>query len=149
MELAMTHCQLCAYEFDETQLRCHSSCPFNEHCAIICCPNCGYQVVNESKSRLAEALRRFLNYRATPSRSNQAMHCPLSQLQVGEAGKLVSIESNRSDRLERLQIFGLMPGVKVTLKQRRPEFVLEVGHTELTIEREVADELLIEVMGNA
>jgi len=53
-------CQLCGYEFDERQLSCHAACAFNERCAIICCPNCGYQVVDESKSGLAAALRRAL-----------------------------------------------------------------------------------------
>jgi len=53
-------CQLCGFEFDESGLACHASCALNEHCAIICCPNCGYQVIDESKSSLALALRRML-----------------------------------------------------------------------------------------
>ncbi|MCB8945474.1 MAG: hypothetical protein H6658_17125 [Ardenticatenaceae bacterium] len=45
-------CALCGYEFDAESLVCHSSCPLAHHCAVICCPNCGYQVVDESKSAL-------------------------------------------------------------------------------------------------
>ncbi|MEW5987672.1 MAG: hypothetical protein AB1791_13650 [Chloroflexota bacterium] len=41
---------MCGYEFDQTALSCHVECPLAEGCAIICCPNCGYQVVDESKS---------------------------------------------------------------------------------------------------
>ena len=51
-------CQLCGYKYDETKLICHSACPMAEGCAIVCCPNCGYQVVDESKSNLAKLLRR-------------------------------------------------------------------------------------------
>lgn len=142
-------CQLCAYEFDETQLRCHTSCPFNEHCAVICCPNCGYQVVDDSKSRLAEMVRRLLQSRVGAKRSARPACCPLNQLNVGEAGKLISIESVKSNRVERLQIFGLIPGSRLVLKQRYPEFILEVGHTELTIERDVAAEILVEVLSPA
>src|ERR1041385_8392172 len=138
-------CQLCAYEFDETQLRCHTSCPFNEHCAIICCPNCGYQVVDYSKSKLAETVRRILQRNTKSQRSERPACCPLNQLIVGEAGKLVSIESNKANRVERLQIFGLIPGAQVILRQRYPEFILQVGHTELTVERDVAAEIFIEV----
>lgn len=139
-------CQLCAYEFDETQLRCHTSCPFNEHCAIICCPNCGYQTVNDSKSKLAEMMRRILQSRA---RGKRAARCPLSQLSEGEAGRLVSIGSSKPNRVERLQIFGLIPGVRVILKQRYPEIILQVGHTELAVERDVAAEILVEVLNPA
>jgi hypothetical protein len=43
-------CALCGYEFDEMGLACHTKCPLAKGCAIICCPNCGYQVVDERKS---------------------------------------------------------------------------------------------------
>jgi len=32
-----------------------------EGCAILCCPNCGYQIVDESKSSVASWLRKLLN----------------------------------------------------------------------------------------
>jgi len=50
-------CQLCGFEFDESQMACHAGCAFSKHCTIICCPNCGYQVVDVSKSSLAMKLR--------------------------------------------------------------------------------------------
>nr|MBI2905280.1 hypothetical protein [Chloroflexota bacterium] len=53
-------CPLCGFEYDETALDCHAACPMAEGCAIVCCPNCGYQSVDESKSALAKLLRRLL-----------------------------------------------------------------------------------------
>lgn len=53
-------CQLCGFVFDETQMACHASCAFNKHCTILCCPNCGYQVVDVSKSGLAKRLRQAM-----------------------------------------------------------------------------------------
>lgn len=53
-------CALCGYEFDEKGLACHSGCPLGDHCAIICCPNCGYQVVDHAKSRSVALLDRLL-----------------------------------------------------------------------------------------
>ncbi|MBI3761135.1 MAG: hypothetical protein HY260_04650 [Chloroflexi bacterium] len=54
----MTKCALCGYEFEEKELACHSKCPMSEGCAIICCPNCGFQEVDESKSEVAVLIRR-------------------------------------------------------------------------------------------
>lgn len=52
-------CALCGYEFAERELTCHSSCPLAHHCAVICCPNCGYQTVDESRSAIVTLLNRF------------------------------------------------------------------------------------------
>lgn len=40
-------------------LLCHAGCPLAERCAVICCPNCGYQVVDESKSKSVRAMRKM------------------------------------------------------------------------------------------
>lgn len=136
----MTTCPLCGYEFDETALSCHSSCAFNESCGIICCPNCGYQVADERKSRLAEALKRMMARRqaiTSPVR-------PLSTLQPGQSGKVVAIDSNNHTRVERLHVLGLIEDVQVTLEQKRPAYVLRVGFTELSLEREIADSILVD-----
>jgi hypothetical protein len=51
-------CQLCGYEFDHTQLTCHTGCPLAHHCAVICCPNCGYQTVDDNQSKSADWVRK-------------------------------------------------------------------------------------------
>jgi hypothetical protein len=68
-------CALCGYDFDEQEQLCHVSCPLADGCAIICCPNCGYQVVDESKSgavnlarRAQEFFRRWTGATAAKSR---------------------------------------------------------------------------------
>jgi uncharacterized Zn finger protein (UPF0148 family) len=52
-------CDLCGYEYDKSDLLCHAGCPLAERCAVICCPNCGYQVVDESKSKSVRAVRKI------------------------------------------------------------------------------------------
>ena len=54
-------CPLCGCEFDETDHSCVTSCPMAsiQGCNLICCPNCGYQMVDESKSGIAKLLRRL------------------------------------------------------------------------------------------
>jgi hypothetical protein len=53
-------CMLCGFRFDPTQVACHTSCPMSSGCHILCCPNCGYQVPDETRMGLTSALRRLL-----------------------------------------------------------------------------------------
>jgi Fe2+ transport system protein FeoA len=136
-------CQLCGYEFDEQQLSCHSSCALNKHCAIICCPNCSYQVVDESKSGLVAAFKKTLEH--IPVKLFHKGTCPLSEMKPGESGTVVAIETSSDTRLERLSLLGVAPGVHIQLQQRRPTYVLRVGFTELSIEKEIAREILVQL----
>lgn len=137
-------CPLCGYEFEASAMSCHASCAFNDSCAMICCPNCGYQIPDERRSRLAEALRRFLARRGGEEESLPAVR-PLSAMQAGQSGKVVEIRSQNHTRVERLNVLGLTTDAHVTVEQKRPTYVLRVGFTELTVEREIADEILVEV----
>jgi DtxR family Mn-dependent transcriptional regulator/ferrous iron transport protein A len=44
-----------------------------------------------------------------------------------------------------LSVFGVIPGAKITLQQRKPAYVLRVGFTELSIEYEIADSILVDL----
>lgn len=139
-------CLLCGFEFDETRLACHATCAFNKHCRIICCPNCGYQVVDESRSTLARAARRAIDRilgRDAAERRDPAAPCRLSDLRPGQPATVVSIESQVASRLDRLTTLGVVPGCRIRLEQRYPACVVRVGFTELSLEREVADEIVV------
>ena len=51
-------CQLCGFEFAAEAGRCHTSCPLGASCTLVSCPNCGYQVIDESRSRAAGLLHK-------------------------------------------------------------------------------------------
>lgn len=137
-------CPLCSYKFEPSAMSCHSSCAFNESCGIICCPNCGYQMPDESKSRLVQTLRRFLARRRGDG-GNLTPVRPLSSLRAGQSGKIIAIQSDNHTRVERLNVLGLVADAQVKVEQTRPTYVLNVGFTELTVECEIADEILVEV----
>jgi Fe2+ transport system protein FeoA len=136
-------CPLCGYEFDAAQMTCHTSCTFNQQCAVICCPNCGYQMLDESKSRIAGWLRKRLARSNVTETSATPVMCPLSKLRPGQSGTVVSVDTTNTHRQEKLSVLGVIPGATVTLRQRLPTYVLQVGYTELSIEREVADDILV------
>jgi Fe2+ transport system protein FeoA len=136
-------CPLCGYEFDSTLLSCHSSCAFNEACGIICCPNCGYQMADEQKSRIATILRRLL----TPKQETDEVSPirAVSHMKPGQSGKIVNIRSKNHARVERLNTLGLIENARLILEQTQPAYVLRIGFTEVSIEQDVANDILVEV----
>jgi len=69
---------------------------------------------------------------------------PLSQLATGASGTVVRIDSTAADRVVKLSSLGVMPGVSIRLVQRQPAVVLQIAETTIAIDREVADEILVE-----
>ncbi|MBI4728866.1 MAG: hypothetical protein HY775_05110 [Acidobacteria bacterium] len=55
----MSRCALCGLSFDPAASGCRGSCPVAGGCAVVCCPRCGYQTVDESRSRLAARIDRL------------------------------------------------------------------------------------------
>ena len=86
-------------------------------------------------------LRRF-----RAGRSEEQVHGPrpLSKLGTGESGTVVRIVSTAPDRVVKLSSLGVMPGVSIRLVQRQPAVVLQIAETTIAIDREVADEILVE-----
>ena len=136
-------CPLCGFEFEPTAMSCHASCAFNDSCGIICCPNCGYQIPDERKSRMADALRRFIARRREETNLDPVR--PLSAMQPGQSGKVVAINSTNHMRIERLHVLGLVTDALITLEQKRPTYVLKVGFTELSIDYEIATNIMVDV----
>jgi len=68
---------------------------------------------------------------------------PLSDLKLGEAGRVVFITPKSRFRLDRLSALGLIPGSVVRLAQRRPSFVLELGETTLALDEQIVREIYV------
>jgi Fe2+ transport system protein FeoA len=136
-------CPLCGYEFDPTRLVCHGSCPMADRCAIICCPHCGYQVVDESKSRLAgliqQAWHRVFHRGPYPEGL-----IPLRDLPPGQTARVARLGSRDPARLWKLSAYGLVPGSVVRLQQRTPAYVVWIGETQVSLDEEVAREIWLE-----
>ncbi|MBK9746129.1 MAG: ferrous iron transport protein A [Chloroflexi bacterium] len=132
----MTTCPLCGFEFDGTALSCHASCAFNERCAVICCPNCGYQMVDEQRSVMADRLRRWLARRNPPVREIGEV-CALTELRPGQTGRVIEIDAENPVRSERLQVLGFVKDAEVYLLQTKPTYIVRVGFTEVSVEQSI------------
>lgn len=71
----------------------------------------------------------------------------LADLTPGDVGKVVFVSAERGRRLDRLSAMGLMPGTLVKLHQRQPSFILDLGETQLAVDREIAAEIFVKKMG--
>ncbi|MGE5226448.1 MAG: FeoA domain-containing protein [Planctomycetaceae bacterium] len=141
-------CRLCGHVFDASALACHAGCPLGARCSLICCPNCGYQVVDESKSGLAKALARWFGRNeddAASSRRPDDVGVPLTHVATGEEVVVHRLGEMPSGRASRLTAYGLTPGTAVAVLQRRPVPVVRVGETEIAISEEILAQILVRV----
>ena len=69
---------------------------------------------------------------------------PVSRLRSGESAHVVRIASADPSRLVRLASLGLVAGVSVTLVQRSPALVLQVGETCIALDTEIAGDILVD-----
>jgi Fe2+ transport system protein FeoA len=144
-------CPLCSHTFTPSGLACHSHCPLGSRCNLICCPQCGYQLIDESRSRTAGWLRRLLPAgkpaaagatAVRPSAINGAL--PLTHIPVGMTVEVCAFESVGAEQLSRFTAFGLTPGTRIELVQRHPAPVLRIGETELAVSREIVEHIWVQ-----
>ncbi len=70
----------------------------------------------------------------------------LSDLAIGQSGRITVIAPKFHSRLERLGALGVVPGAEVRLKQKFPSFVIDVGETTLALDRDIAQEIYVRLM---
>jgi DtxR family Mn-dependent transcriptional regulator len=78
-----------------------------------------------------------------PSRATQRAMVGLHELEVGEQGELACLSCEQHGRRNALAVYGLVPGSRLLLQQKRPAFVVRVGETELALEDDIAREILV------
>lgn len=138
-------CPLCGYTFDEAALSCRDAgCPLAElqGCAMICCPNCGYQMPDERQSALAGLLR-GVQKRLTPA-APVIRAQNLSALAPGQSAMVIALRFEDAALLDRLCAYGLAPGSEICLEQTQPAFILKIGETVISIDRRIAEGIVVE-----
>ena len=70
-------------------------------------------------------------------------------LAAGESGTIARVASADPSRLVKLSSLGIMPGVEITLVQRRPAVVVRIAESQVALDPEVAEDIWIEPAGPA
>ncbi|MGE5556981.1 MAG: FeoA family protein [Bacillota bacterium] len=63
---------------------------------------------------------------------------PLTALSEDEQGLVAGIKSPDPAVLKKLMIMGILPGVLIQLRQKKPAMVLDIGYTRLAVDEIIA-----------
>jgi len=154
-------CAMCGHTFNPAQHRGCAACPLQSGCQLACCPNCGFEAVDPSQSVLASAFAKLFGKslrekRNMPRMNNENDNSPgsaveagqrLTDLSPGSRARILGFAPDISiDRKAQLQAYGMIPGNFLWVRQQKPVTVIQVEHTELAFETELADSIFMERM---
>ncbi len=71
---------------------------------------------------------------------------PLTELALGATGRVTFIRPRRRESIDQLSAMGLMPGIEVRLRQRRPSVVADIGETSLALDAEIARDIYVKAV---
>jgi ferrous iron transport protein A len=67
----------------------------------------------------------------------------LVDLKSNESARIIKIGTNDMTKLRKMMAFGIMPGVEVTMIQKYPALVIQIGYTQVALDEAIASEVLI------
>lgn len=139
------HCPLCGFEFEKRDTACAHGCPLGRFCKLVRCPNCQYEFPERPES---VGLLQRMFHRPKPQVPLRDS-IPLPELNEGESSELVCLNCTHASRRNALAVFGLVPGSRLVLQQKRPAFVVRVGETELALEASIAADVYVKRLDGA
>jgi len=80
---------------------------------------------------------------------NEAMTVSLVELDSGQSADIVQILSTDGSRLLKLAGFGLVPGTRIRLQQRFPAYIVWVGETQVSLDSDVARDIVLRPAPNS
>lgn len=137
------NCAHCRKDFtpNEAQKGCES-CGLFGGCHLLKCPYCGYEQPREPG--MVQWIRNKMKRKPDPAPPlNSDGVLPLSALAIGEAGFVHSLLIDDQTLLRKLMSLGLLPAVRVKLIQKYPAYVLQIGYTQIAIDRQLASAVKI------
>ena len=135
---------MCGHTFDPALQKGCQACPMHKGCSLVCCPQCGFEMVDIQGSKLARIFSRLLPKSKENSINNAS---DLAGINPGQQAKVLGFTTTLpTDRLTYLQSYGLIPGRVVRVVQHSPVTIIQVEHTELALEREMARDIQVETL---
>lgn len=132
-------CPLCGFEFSLEEALCEHGCPLASMCNLARCPSCAYEFPQPARS--VSWLKRLFGGRDGGGLAAHRLQT-LRRMSPGEVAEVVSVAREGAGRTT-LATFGLVPGASVTVVQQRPSCVVRVGETELALDPEIADRIVL------
>ncbi len=76
-------------------------------------------------------------------RKPESLVMPLSELRKGQRAKIAYIHTNDKAMLRKIMAMGALPGSFITLAQRFPSYVFQIGESQFAIDKNVADQIQV------
>ena len=76
----------------------------------------------------------------------QKVVAPLSQLSLGQKGKVAYIYAPETDKLQKMMAMGILPGAPISPIQNFPSHVFQAGQTEFAVDKEIADAIYVRLI---
>jgi ferrous iron transport protein A len=67
----------------------------------------------------------------------------MSKVRAGQKVHVVHLQAAEETVLRKLTAFGIMPGVEIEVLQTYPTYVLRVGYTEIAVDCEIANHIMV------
>jgi len=68
---------------------------------------------------------------------------PADKLLAGSRAKIAYVSARHHERLDRLASLGILPGAQVTLHQTRPSYILQIGHAQVALDKEILKDIYV------
>ncbi len=69
--------------------------------------------------------------------------CLLKDLEVKDRGTIAYLATNDKERLHKLMAMGTLPGLPITMIQKFPSYVFQIGQSQFAIDQEMAEGIYI------
>jgi Fe2+ transport system protein FeoA len=74
------------------------------------------------------------------------MSLSLDRIGAGQWAEVVELRTADPARLDRLSGYGIVPGSRLRVEQLRPAVIVCIGHTEISVDGEVARQIMVRVI---
>ncbi|OGW83287.1 MAG: hypothetical protein A2987_00660 [Omnitrophica bacterium RIFCSPLOWO2_01_FULL_45_10] len=68
---------------------------------------------------------------------------PLDKLKANQKGRVAYIHTKDPKRLQKLMAMGVLPGMTITLIQRFPSYVFQIGQSQFAVDKDLAEAIFI------
>jgi Fe2+ transport system protein FeoA len=132
-------CLICGYRFNPVERDACGPCPLKKGCAFVCCPACGYGMVDLEHSRLIKLGSRIAGgLRIAWRHGRRTREITLADVPPGSRAHVEALNGLPTSQHEQLQAYGISTGHWVDVVQQAPVTVVRVGNTDLAFERAIA-----------
>jgi len=156
---------MCDKRCDEaTSQKCCRNCALFGGCRKVKCPYCGYESPAEpmsirwlkqifGKDRTQDKTLVVLDQPASSSPESGGCHRArtqadrgvgrLSDARPGAAGAVAYLTTHDSREVQKMMAMGLLPGADIKLIRRFPSYVFQVGYSQFTVDRPLAEAVVV------